>query len=104
MATRTAAKTTPEMETTTTATATTTKTTATSEEQATTSGTLTRAKRRVARKIDTTEAIRLLQTALDEPTSDMECSDDNSTIGNTTDDAAADPDGFRPPSRRQQRT
>ncbi|GJQ66701.1 hypothetical protein Trydic_g4653 [Trypoxylus dichotomus] len=33
----------------------------------------------------------------------MECSDDNSTIGNTTNDAAADLDGFRPPSRRQQR-
>ncbi|GJQ66521.1 hypothetical protein Trydic_g4508 [Trypoxylus dichotomus] len=110
IATRTAAKTSPDMETTKTATATTTKTTptaTTSEQQATAFGTLTRAKRRVSRKIDTTEGIRLLQTALDEATdsstSDMECSDDNSTIGNTTDDAVADPNGFRPPSRRPQR-
>ncbi|GJQ68583.1 hypothetical protein Trydic_g17135 [Trypoxylus dichotomus] len=109
-ATRTAAKTSPDMGTMKTATATTTKTSptaTTSEQQATASGTLTRAKQRVSRKIDTTEVIRLLQAALDEATDlstyDMECSDDNSIIGNTTDDAATDPDGFRPHSRRQQR-
>ncbi|GJQ87019.1 hypothetical protein Trydic_g12600 [Trypoxylus dichotomus] len=33
----------------------------------------------------------------------MECSVDNSTIGNTSDDAATDSEGFQPPSRRQQR-
>ncbi|GJQ79333.1 hypothetical protein Trydic_g16196 [Trypoxylus dichotomus] len=108
MATRTGAKTTLDIETTVTATTTkTTPTAATSEQQAATPGTLTRAERRVAQKIDTTEAIRLLQTALEEArdssTSDMKCSDDNLIIGNTSDDAAADPEGFRSPSRRQQR-
>ncbi|GJQ79571.1 hypothetical protein Trydic_g16416 [Trypoxylus dichotomus] len=61
-----------------TATATITKTAPTIEQQATASGTLTRAKRRISRKIDNTEAIRLLQTthdeATDSSTSDMECS------------------------------
>ncbi|GJQ79385.1 hypothetical protein Trydic_g16244 [Trypoxylus dichotomus] len=85
-------------------TVTTTKTTptmATSEQQAATCGTLTEAERRSARKTDTTEAIRLLQVALDEASdsssSDMECTDDNSTIRNTSDDAVADFEGFRPP-------
>ncbi|GJQ86964.1 hypothetical protein Trydic_g20270, partial [Trypoxylus dichotomus] len=108
--TRTAAETSPDMERKKTSTATTTETTTTattSKQQTTASGTLTRSQRRGSNDIDTTEAIRLLQTALGEATessaSDMEYSDDNSTIGNTTDDAATDPDGFRPPSRRQQR-
>ncbi|GJQ70636.1 hypothetical protein Trydic_g23026 [Trypoxylus dichotomus] len=69
----------------------TTPTTTTSDQQATTSGTLTPAERRSARKSDTTETIRLLQVTLNEASdssSEMECLDDNSTIGHTSDDAA----------------
>ncbi|GJQ79136.1 hypothetical protein Trydic_g5389 [Trypoxylus dichotomus] len=44
-----------------------------------------------------------LKDASDSSSSKIEYSDDNSTIGNTSDDAGAESEGFRPPSKRQQR-